>query len=120
MGKNRVSYLTVPEAFRLDWCCSQFEAAFDAVPYLVGSCLTRPDYRDVDLRLMLPDEQFAAMFPNKFALLMMNAAVSDWLKAQTGLPIDFQFQDHTKANAEHDGQRNPMGGRGDHFKLEKP
>lgn len=116
-SKARCCYLTVPEFFRLDAACASIAAAWDE-PYLVGSVLTRPDYRDVDLRLMLPDEQFEAMFPNKYALLLVNAAVSDWLKAMTGLPIDFQFQDHTKANAEHKGMRNPMGQRGRLFSGE--
>lgn len=109
--KKRVSFLTVSEFFRLDAACASIASAWDE-PYLVGSVLTRPDYRDVDLRLMLPDDQFAAMFQNKYALLLMNTTVSDWLKAMTSLPIDFQFQDHTKANVEHQGMRNPMGQRG--------
>lgn len=118
-AKSRVSFLTVPEFFRLDWCCRGLLDAFGHPPYLVGSVLDRPDFRDVDLRLMLPDEVYAAMFANKYAQLFLNAVISDWLKAQTGLPIDFQFQDTTRANAEFPGKRNPMGFRTQHFASER-
>lgn len=118
--KRRVCYLTVPEFFRLDWCCRGLLDAFGHPPFLVGSVMDRPDYRDVDVRLMLPDEQYAAMFPNKYAQLLLNAAVSDWLKAQTGLPIDFQFQDTTRANEEHPGKRNPLGIRAQVFTPQQP
>ena len=118
--KGRASWLDVPTFFRLDWCCRNFLEAFGAPPYLVGSCLSRPDFRDVDVSLMLPDERFAAMFPNKYALLFMNAAVSDWLGGRTGLRIDFKFQDTTKANEEHTGPRNPLGMRAVSFRQEKP
>lgn len=116
--KVRASYLTVPELFRLDACCTSLFHAFGSPPYLVGSTLSRPDYRDVDVRLMLPDDRFGQMFPNQYAHLLLNAAVSDWLRAQTGLPIDFQFQDTTKTNAEHDGPRNPLGIRGQRYMEE--
>jgi hypothetical protein len=117
--KARVSWLTVPTFFALDAACRAIFEAFGTPPYLVGSCMSRPDFRDVDLSLMLPDDQHAAMFPNMYANLLLNAAVSDWLKARTGLPIDFKFQDTTKANAEHEGPRNPMGIRGERYRQEK-
>ena len=117
-AKSRVSFLTVPEFFRLDWCCRGFFEAFGEYPYLVGSCMRKPDYRDVDVSLMMDDAVFEKMFPNKYALLFMNAAVSDWLKARTGLPIDFKFQDTTKTNAEHPGPRNPLGMRADLFSAD--
>lgn len=118
--KSKASWLDVPEFFRLDVACRPLVDAFGATPYLVGSCLERSDYRDVDISLMLPDEQFSAMFPNKYANLFMNAAVSEWLSARTGLRIDFKFQDTTKANTEHHGQRNPLGVRGELFKKDSP
>lgn len=114
-----VSWLDVPTFFRLDAACRAVFEAFGTPPYLVGSCLERPDFRDVDISLMLSDEQYAAMFPNKYAQLFLNAAVSDWLKAQTDLPVDFKFQDCTRANAEHKGRRNPLGTRGETFSQEK-
>lgn len=111
--KSRASWLD-------DACCVVLRDAFGHPPYLVGSCMTRPDYRDVDVSTMLPDAQFGAMFPNKYALLFMNAAVSEWLSSRTGLRIDFKFQDTTKANEEHQGPRNPLGIRGELFSRERP
>lgn len=113
-------YLDVPVFFRLDAACRALTEAFGHSVYLVGSCLMRPDFRDVDVSLMLSDEQFAAMFPNKYAQLFLNAAVSDWLSERTGLRIDFKFQDTTKTNAEHSGPRNPLGMRGEIFSKERP
>lgn len=121
--KSRVSWLDVPEFFRLDAACRPLVDAFGETSYgvyLVGSCMQKPDYRDVDVSLMMPDEKFAAMFPNKYAVLFLNAAVSEWLSARTGLRIDFKFQDTTKTNAEHKGPRNPLGIRGEQFKQDSP
>lgn len=118
VAKRRVSWLDVPEFFRLDWCCRSLHEAFGAYPYLVGSCTSRADYRDVDVSLMLPDEQFHRMFPNQYALLFLNAAVSDWLSTMTGLRIDFKFQDTTEANKLHAGPRNPLGIRAELYSKE--
>jgi hypothetical protein len=118
-SKSRISWLDVPAFFRLDYCCQGLLAAFGNTPYLVGSCLERPDFRDVDVSLMLPDEQFAAMFPNQYALLFLNAAVSDWLSERTGLRIDFKFQDTTTTNEKHRGKRNALGVRDQIFNKEK-
>ena len=119
-AKRRASFLPLSDFFRLDYCCRNLDDAFGHVPYLVGSVLQRADFRDVDLRLMLPDETFKAMFPNEYAHLFLNMVVSDWLKARTGLPIDFQFQDHTEANKKHDGPRNPMGCRAINYRGKPP
>lgn len=119
-GKRLASYLPVPIFLRLDYCCASIREAFGHEIYLVGSCLERADFRDVDLSMMMPDEDYARMFPNEAVRLFFNMAVSDWLTARTGLNIDFKFQDTTKANDEHKGPRNPMGVRAELFKREKP
>ena len=107
--RRRATYLSVVEMFNLDHQCLMLRAAGLRV-YLVGSCISRPDYRDVDLRAIMEDGDFDAMFgKNKARLGLMNTAVSEWLAARTGLPIDFQFQRQTEANAEYDGERNAMG-----------
>lgn len=116
--KRRASWLDVPVFFRLDWCCRGLTDAFGGEVYLVGSCMERPDYRDVDVSLMLPDDRFAAIFPNKYALLLLNAVISEWLSTLTGLRIDFKFQDTTRANTEHRGPRNPLGIRAGIFSQE--
>lgn len=84
--------------------------------YLVGSCLQRADWRDVDIRLMLDDESFAQEFPDAgehwehdARWLLLTVAISEHLSKRTGLPIDFQFQPMSHANARHKGRRNAIG-----------
>lgn len=60
--KRPASYLSVPDFQRLNWACIPIREAFHEPPYLVGSVLTRPDYRDIDIRLILDDEVMARMF----------------------------------------------------------
>jgi hypothetical protein len=89
--------------------------AYDEVPYLVGSATRGKQWRDVDVRLILPDERFDALFGSQrpfglnahFALL--SAAISALGEKYTGLPIDFQFQPMTHANKNYDGFRQPLG-----------
>jgi len=88
--------------------------AYDHVPYLVGSAVRGKTWRDVDVRLILPDDEFAAMFGDApwglnplFCLL--SAGISAWGKELTSLPIDFQFQPQTHANAKYSGARQPLG-----------
>lgn len=78
------------------------------MPYLVGSALTKPDYRDVDVRLILSDDVYdrLASVTNISAL---NIAYSFWGQRATCLPVDFQVQRMTEANAEHNGRRHPIG-----------
>lgn len=117
--QRSASYLSPPDFHRLNWACHPVCQAFGEPPYLVGSVLTRPDYRDIDLRLILDDDRFEAMFgsvdnqPSRGSvLLLLNIAVSDLIAraANVSAPIDFQFQSMSRANVpEHDGMRNPMG-----------
>jgi hypothetical protein len=60
---------------------------------------------------MLDDKEFDAILgKNKTRLRLLNASISEWLAARTGLNIDFQFQRTTEANAEFGGRRrNAMG-----------
>lgn len=112
-AKARASYLSVVEQFALFDACRIVCAAYweTGKLYQVGSSLTRPDYRDVDLRMMVSDEEFAVMFGGEaeypLRLQMLNAAISTWLAKRTGLNIDFQFQSMTQGN-QHDGRRNYM------------
>jgi hypothetical protein len=83
---------------------------------MVGSALERPDWRDVDLRYIMADEDFAKLFPDAgqhwehdARWLLMTVSISERLSKVTGLPIDFQFQPATHANERHKGQRNAMG-----------
>jgi hypothetical protein len=114
------SYLSPPDFHRLNWACRPVAQAFGSPPYLVGSVLTRPDYRDIDLRLILDDDVFDSMFGERegivshrraTTLLLMNIALSDLIQraANPPAPIDFQFQSMTQANVPAHGMRNPMG-----------
>lgn len=87
---------------------------FGHVPYHVGSSLTSKQWRDVDVRLMLPDDEFTERFgrvqssevnPKLAAVTLAFAALG---KAMTGLPVDFQIQPLTWANEHYSGPRNPL------------
>ncbi len=90
--------------------------AFGEVPYLVGSALSeKAGWRDVDVRLILPDAVYSEMKlgrpdnPHsnaKWASLCL--AYSALGKAMTGLPIDFQIQQQTWANKTFPGNRSAL------------
>lgn len=109
---RRASCLSPPDFHRLNWACRPVHDAYNTPPYLVGSVLTGPEFRDIDLRLILDDAEFAAMVPNPEIGRLLNIALSDLIARAAGLawPIDFQIQPMTEANA-IDGMRNPMGMR---------
>ncbi len=82
--------------------------------YHVGSSLTRKDWRDVDVRLILPDADFVERFgkgatsethPKLAAITLAFAALG---KAMTGLPIDFQIQTASCANERYPGMRSAL------------
>jgi hypothetical protein len=110
--KVRASYLTVAQQFNLNAVCRSLIPPFGHHTYQVGSSLERVDYHDVDLRCILDDTDFDRMFSGETkeaSLLFLNTAVSEWLSARTGLPIDFQFQRQTDANEQFNGRRNFVG-----------
>jgi hypothetical protein len=122
--KRRGSYLAVGQQFNLEHQCRLLTAAFGACSYQVGSSLQHRNFRDVDIRCILNDEEYDAVINgNDARLKLFNTAISEWLAARTGLPVDFQFQRMTQANAEFDEQRSFVGAtfsrtigeqRGDH------
>lgn len=84
----------------------------------VGSSLEgRRDYHDVDVRLMLTDEEYEEMglgdpdHPHSnFRWRALVLAFSALGRQMTGLPIDFQIQQMTKANNESVGHpRSALG-----------
>lgn len=107
----RKSFLTTAEFALLNDACVPVAAAFDSPPYLVGSVTQTPDYRDVDLRVILGDDEFDGMFDGKVLLWsLLCQAIGQYLRHVTGLPIDFQIQRMSQANVKFpDGARNPMG-----------
>ncbi len=110
-------YVGAPACFRLELACQHLRQAFGSYGlYLVGSALERADWRDVDVRYILSDEKFAELFPDAgehwewdARWLVMTTAISAWLSQASGLPIDFQFQPQTHANARHPGPRSALG-----------
>lgn len=103
------------QMFLLDEACRPLYLAFpDSGLYLVGTAaaLERQDYRDVDVRMMLDDEDYDALRTavGPDAITFLGLAIGEYLASRTGLPIDFQIQRTTEANERHGGGvRNPLG-----------
>lgn len=84
--------------------------------YQVGSSLTqKKGWRDVDVRLMLPDDEYAALFGDPSTprhegnrRRMHELAWTTLGKRLTGLPIDFQIQDTSLANEMFSGVRSAL------------
>lgn len=111
--KTRTDGLTTVEMYHLDHACELLDKAFpDGDTFLVGSAgigSTGP-YRDVDVRLMLSDEDFAATCPTQARWELLCLSVSAYLSERTGLPVDFQIQRTAEANERYgDKPRNPLG-----------
>lgn len=117
LPKFRPHYISVDRMFGLHTAAREIERAFpDSLGcYLVGSSLERKDYRDVDVRCILHDADFEALFPIdpdtglRPRFMLMCLALSAWFNKLTGLPVDFQFQKMTVANEKHKGARNALG-----------
>ena len=113
---DRTCYLTAPQFHDLNAACMIVHAAFGHAPFLVGSVLRTKDYRDVDIRLLLPDQEYRGLFGdtthqvhNPFWSLLC-AAISNYLARRTGgLPIDFQVQMQSRANEQYPGDRVAVG-----------
>ena len=90
--------------------------AFDEVPYHVGSSLMGKQWRDVDVRLILPDEKYERLglgnprHPHDngrwVSLVLAYSALG---RSLTGLPIDFQIQQQSWANEQYPGTRSALG-----------
>ena len=100
-----------PACLRLDDFGQWVAEAFGAVPYHVGSSAAGKTWRDVDVRLILPDDQFAALFPgyarahgSDARWQILCAAMSGEAERMTGLPVDFQFQSQAEASAKFGDQ----------------
>lgn len=113
MGKAGVG---MPTTLLLEQFGEMLHDAFGETPYHVGSSLETTAWRDVDVRLILDDEQYEAMGLGDPAHPHENAkwcaytlAFSALGKAMTGLPIDFQIQQQSEANANHPGMRSALG-----------
>ena len=118
--RHKACYVGAPGIFALDQALVPFVKAFGGhACYLVGSALERPDWRDVDVRMMLDDEEFEKLFPDAptqnaswemdTRWRLLTVSLSKLLQDMTGLPVDFQIQPTTFANEKHKGTRHPLG-----------
>ncbi len=109
----------MPAAMKLDLFADQVFMAFGHIPYLVGSALTeKKDWRDVDVRVILPDEEWIALGLGEH-VAGWHGASEKWMslclaysalgREMTGLPIDFQIQQRTHANERFKGPRDALG-----------
>lgn len=117
----KACYVGAPAIFKLELACKTINDAYGGFGcYLVGSAIQKADWRDVDVRLILSDEDFQRRFPDVQGLLaavwehdslwlLTTVSITAWLRDQTGLPVDFQIQPQTFANAWHKGQRYALG-----------
>lgn len=110
----------MPQCILLQQFGQHILSAFGEVPYWVGSSLTdKGGWRDVDIRLLLPDDRFAAdgygdpktypTFVHQNAKWVSTIlAWSSFGRQLTGLPIDFQIQPRDWANAHEPGYRSAL------------
>jgi hypothetical protein len=109
MSDDRATYLLFSDLRLLDAWGDELRAMFPWFsPMLTGSTLERQSWRDVDVRIMVPDDEFDAL-----AALVdvgrLDLALSLWGQKATGLPIDCQVQRFTDANDEYgDRPRRPI------------
>ena len=91
-------YLGGPPYKTLEHALMIVRQAFDAECYLVGSVLRTPDYRDVDVRMIMDDVPFNALFGDVASYgwsplwSLLTSAISAYLSQMTSLPVDFQIQ----------------------------
>lgn len=107
--RRRSCYLSVDSYTRLELVMTGIAKAVGAMPYLVGSCLTRPDYRDVDIRVPIEDDVLTAKFDSYAEQRIVQSAMSQYLSAATGLLIDFQWQTLTEYRSYAAGTGRPLG-----------
>lgn len=113
---ERADYIGMPHMPKLDRFGEIVYQAFTARAYVVGSALTRRDWRDVDVRVILDDDRFELLFgaetdwrknPRLAAVATAFAALANQM---TGLPVDFGIDQMTEANAdENASRRHPLG-----------
>lgn len=103
----------MPACILLDEFGGHIRNVFDATPYLVGSSLEGKRWRDVDVRLILADEAFdawgfgAPSFQSA-RRISLELAFSVLAMQMTGLPVDFQIQQRSDANARFPGRRSAL------------
>lgn len=93
---------------------SQVWSAFGSCPYIVGSCLYKKVWRDVDVRMILDDEDFEKWGfgqpdQENGKRTAFEMAFAELGRRMTWLPIDFQIQQQTACNKKFNGPRSAIG-----------
>ena len=107
--ETRAVWLTTYDLHRLDLAVSPLRRLCPHI-YLVGTVIDSSDWRDVDVRMIMDDDEFDITFANSLLWEAFCLTTTAWLRIQTGLPIDFQVQRMTEANEKHPGKRNYLSG----------
>jgi hypothetical protein len=95
--RKKYNYIGAPACFALDLALRHINEAFEGECYVVGSVLERPDWRDVDVRMIMDDEDFAKNFPDVVA----NRWENDAKNSTTGQPGGGGFQQWTMTREWH-------------------
>lgn len=105
----------MPQSLMLEQFGQIIYETFGHMSYQVGSSLEGKVWRDIDVRLIIPDDEYKAMKLGHPAYTHMNRkwrglvlAFSALGKEMTGLPIDFQIQQQSYANKCYKGQRSAL------------
>jgi len=105
-----------PGTMLLEMWAQQLRDAFDSMPYLVGSAFQGKNWRDVDVRILLDDDEWERLlgplthdYQRGARWAVLCTAISIWGQQATGLPIDFQFMPRDLANEHHPFMRNAIG-----------
>lgn len=109
-----MSALSPRQMFLLDQACRPINEAFgDYGCVLVGTAMTRGPFRDVDVRFIMADKKHHKLTKaiGQSGVSFLGLAIGQYLASLTQLPIDFQIQRQTVADALHKGSRNPLGNR---------
>ncbi len=118
---HRAHHIGAPEFHLLNLACLPVWEAFrfGYGIFLVGSSLARRDYRDVDLRCIVSDEDFQRLFPGSGEAVwrhplwaLVCSSISLHLSRASGLPIDFQVQSMTEANRDYPSPEHPRNAVG--------
>lgn len=97
----RATQLDVDEVRRLDHFATSLDVMFPTNVGIVhvGSSLTNPSYRDVDVRIIMPDSDLRKL-AKRVNLLDLNMLLSGWGRRTTDLRIDCQVQSLSESNSE--------------------
>lgn len=110
-------YVGSPGFFLLNQACVPLSFALGQ-SYLVGSATRGKGWRDVDVRIMMPDARYLELFQEdglgnqrcNALWSLVCSAISAQLSHSTGLPVDFQIQSQSLADRLYSGKtRIPLG-----------